>query len=153
MHPPSRTGSPLSGSSSRWSRASATATSTEAKSTFAQRLTQPRWTPRTLVPDSLWLSRVQAELTEGERVSPVLTGMGLRLEAVGPVTLAWSRWARPPTGKTVSSGTRGMERQPHQPRTASNPGVRPMDTRLGHLSVDLDLEPDLGFRTTVSRCP
>jgi hypothetical protein len=141
-------GLPLSGSSSlRWSRASATANlhrgEVDLRAAFdaASVDLRARWSP-----DSLWLSRVQAELTEGERVSPVLTGMGLWLEAVGAVTLAWSElgeapdWGKPSLPAPVEWSASLISPAPRPTRASGR-----WTPASGHLSVDLDLEPDLGI--------
>ena len=100
-----------------------------------------RWSP-----DSLWLNRVEAELTEGERVSPVLSGMGVRFEAAGAVSLAWND-----VGEAPAWGTPTLPAPVEWNASLISPAQRP--TRAsgrwtpdsGHLSVDLELEPDLGI--------
>lgn len=141
-------GLPLSESSSlRWSRASASAnlhrSEVDLRADFDAASVDlcARWSP-----DSLWLSRVQAELTAGERMHPALTGMGMQLEAVGAVTLAWSElgeapnWGKPILPAPVEWSASLMSPAPRPTRASGR-----WTPASGHLSVDLDLEPDLGI--------
>ena len=116
----------------RWSRASAMANlhqgDVDLRANFdaASVDLRARWSP-----DSLWLNRVEAELTEGERVSPVLSGMGVRFESSWRCVFGVERCGRSArVGHTDPAGAGRMEREPHQPGTTPHSGIRPMDARL-----------------------
>lgn len=131
----------------RWSRASAMANlhqgDVDLRANFdaASVDLRARWSP-----DSLWLNRVEAELTEGERVSPVLSGMGVRFEAAGAASLAWNdvgeapAWGTPTLPAPVEWTARLISPAPRPTRASGR-----WTPDSGHLSVDLELEPDLGI--------